>query len=508
MELEEFTYHNAVRLLNSTQTRFDILNRRRLLSQKLDEFVLDQMRQWIRDLGYTVDDLNRLNIIHVAGTKGKGTTCAYVNSILGKYHESNGIPRKIGLYTSPHLMSVRERIQINGEPISEELFAKYFLEVWNCIKSSATKEGRHPTLMPPYFRFLTLMPFHVFMSEGVDTAVYEVGVGGELDSTNIFTQPAATAITTLGIDHVHTLGNTIEKIAWHKAGIFKSWCPAFTTQQPRAAMEVLKKRASERNAGLTVVGICPALEHVDIKPTEDFQMKNASLAISLAHTALEKLGVAVNREREKLPDNFVRGLEEVQWRGRCERLTINGQHWHLDGAHTEDSLRLACSWFVRVSRIKICPRILIFNQQGTRDAVSLVKSMHHTLYSNFGVLFQHALFCTNTTYRGNKDKAGINTNCSLHDPTYFDAALTNLPPPLKDHVDINADPKALQNLSLQRQLANTWQGLDNNTQTRALASVEEAVDYVRDISNEVGETQILVTGSLRLIGGVLSVLGE
>ncbi|KAK2775532.1 Folylpolyglutamate synthetase [Emmonsiellopsis sp. PD_33] len=428
MELEEFTYHNAVRLLNSTQTRFDILNRRRLLSQKLDDFVLDQMRQWIRDLGYTVDDLNRLNIIHVAGTKGKGTTCAYVNSILGKYHESNGIPRKIGLYTSPHLMSVRERIQINGEPISEELFAKYFLEVWNCIKSSATKEGRHPTLMPPYFRFLTLMSFHVFMSEGVDTAVYEVGVGGELDSTNIITQPAATAITTLGIDHVHTLGNTIEKIAWHKAGIFKSWCPAFTTQQPPAAMEVLKKRASERNAGLTAVGICPALEHVDIKPKEDFQMKNASLAISLAHTALEKLGVAVNREREKLPDNFVRGLEEVQWRGRCEHLTINGQHWHLDGAHTEDSLRLA--------------------------------------------------------------------------------SLTNLPPPLKDHVDINADPKALQNLSLQRQLADTWQELDNNTQTRALASVEEAVDYVREISNEVGETQILVTGSLRLIGGVLSVLEE
>ncbi|KAK2804330.1 hypothetical protein FQN50_006621 [Emmonsiellopsis sp. PD_5] len=494
MEPEKFNYHDAVRLLNSTQTRFDILNRRRLLGQKLDDSVLDQMRQWIQDLGYSVDDLNRLNIIHVAGTKGKGTTCAYVNSILGKYHESKGIPRKIGMYTSPHLISVRERIQINGEPIPEKLFAKYFFQVWNCIKSSASREGRDPASIPPYFRFLTLMSFHVFMSEGVDAAVYEVGVGGELDSTNIIIQPVATAITTLGIDHVYTLGDTIEKIAWHKAGIFKSGCPAFTTQQLPAAMEVLKERASERNASLTIVGICPALEHVDIKPAEAFQMKNASLVISLAYTALEKLGVVVNGGGEKLPDNFVQGLEEVQWKGRCESLTINGQHWHLDGAHTEDSLRLACSWFGRVSSIKACPRILIFNQQGTRDAVALVKAMHRTLYNNFGVVFQHALFCTNTTYRGNKDKAALANRRSLSHP--------------KDHVDINADPKTLQNLSLQRELVNTWQELDNNTETRALASIEEAVDYVRDISDEVGETQIFVTGSLRLIGGVLSVLGE
>ncbi|KAF4893893.1 Folylpolyglutamate synthase [Colletotrichum fructicola] len=196
------TYEDAINLLNSTQSGHKALEERRRHGQKLDGGALKQMEYWLRCLSYAPRDLNRMNIVHVAGTKGKGTTCAYTNSILQSFHNESSAPRKIGLYTSPHLVSVRERIRINSEPISEELFTQYFFEVWDAL--SAKQElgcGEKPT----YFRFLTLMSFHVFMREYVNAAIYEVGVGGELDSTNVIDQPVAVAITTLGIDHVQTL---------------------------------------------------------------------------------------------------------------------------------------------------------------------------------------------------------------------------------------------------------------------------------------------------------------
>ena len=190
------------------------------------------------------------------------------------------------------------------------------------------------------------------MREGVDVAIYEVGVGGENDSTKVIVQPAVTGITTLGIDHVDLLGNTVDKIAWHKAGIFKNQCPAFTVEQVSDAMEVLKERAGEKGARLATVTIDPAIRDVDIKPAEDFQRNNASLAIALAYTALEKLGVSFNKEQGSIPKPFFEGLETVTWRGRCETFTRGQLHWHLDGAHTEDSLIVACSWFGRVSKEK------------------------------------------------------------------------------------------------------------------------------------------------------------
>jgi folylpolyglutamate synthase len=292
-----------------------------------------------------------LNVVHVAGTKGKGTTCAFVNSILQNCQQSLGTPRKIGLYTSPHLVTVTERIRINSLPISEELFAKYFFEVWNALESSAVTEGVDPALKPSYFRFLTLMAFHVFLREGVDAAIFEVGVGGEFDSTNIVLQPAVTGITSLGIDHVYALGDTIDKIAWHKAGIFKHGSPAFTVSQVSDAMMVLEQRAKDKNVDLGKIKIHPALFHIDIKPAEEFQRKNASLAITLAHVLLNKLGVEIDIEAEALPVQFSSGLENVVWRGRCEVVETASQTWHVDGAHTEESLRLASAWFGRVSQV-------------------------------------------------------------------------------------------------------------------------------------------------------------
>lgn len=252
------------------------------------------------------------------------------------------------MYTSPHLIAVRERLQIDGEPISEDQFAKYFFEVWNRLERSALEEGHEPTHKPAYFRFLTLMSFHVFLEEGVDAAIYEVGVGGERDSTNIIDCPVATGITSLGIDHVSALGDTIEGIAWHKAGIFKYSSPAFTVDQYPSAMEVLEKRATEKSVELIKVGIHPGIASINLKSTADFQKKNASLAIYLAGAALAALGIPLPDLGKTLPGGFIEGLENAVCRGRLESSSEGPTTWYLDGAHTLDSLTVSGEWFGQI----------------------------------------------------------------------------------------------------------------------------------------------------------------
>lgn len=236
-------------------------------------------------------------------------------------------------------MSVRERIRLNSKPISEDLFAKYFFEVWNSLRMD--KDSSNPT--PNYFRFLTLMSFHVFLQEKVEVAIYEVGVGGEFDSTNIIENPVVSGIATLGIDHVDTLGKTIDRIAWHKAGIMKTGCPAFTVEQRPQAMEVLEQRAAEKKTELSTVTVKDSLKDIRLTPSEDYQRKNASLAIELARTALQRLGVSAERITAD-SDEMIEGLEGLKWRGRSEIKTVGKQRWYLDGAHTDDSLDVACHW--------------------------------------------------------------------------------------------------------------------------------------------------------------------
>jgi folylpolyglutamate synthase len=198
---------------------------------------------------------------------------------------------------------------------------------------------------PTYARYLTLLSYHVFLAEAVDVAVYETGIGGEYDATNVVGRPVATGISTLGIDHVQILGDTVEKIAWHKAGIMKSGSPAFTVEQLPGATEVLRQRAEEKGVHLTILGVDPRLKTVKIRPNAKFQKKNATLAIALAETAMAKLDSSFVRDDAVLPQEFVDGLEQVVWRGRCEILQEDRVIWHVDGAHTADSLKMASRWF-------------------------------------------------------------------------------------------------------------------------------------------------------------------
>jgi len=250
------------------------------------------------------------------------------------------------LYTSPHLKSVRERIRINNKPISEALFAKYFFQVFDRVQVAMAEGKLAPEQKPAYFRFLTMVALHVYLQEGVDTVILEVGVGGEYDSTNIIEKPTVTGVTSLGIDHVAILGDTIEKIAWQKAGIFKKGAKAFTVQQKEGAMQVLLDRAKERETTLELVEINPEVAKLKLGLAGSFQQSNASLAVALVADHLQKLGINVSSK--PLPDLFTKGLEQATWPGRCQIIREKNVEWCIDGAHTKESVEVAAQWFASV----------------------------------------------------------------------------------------------------------------------------------------------------------------
>lgn len=365
-------------------------------------------------------------MIHVAGTKGKGSVCAFVSSILSRHQRARGLPRKVGLLTSPHLIAVRERIRLDGEPLSEALFARYFFEVFEALSAStADPDGAAPGSKPIYARYVTLLAFHVFLREGVDAAVVETGVGGEYDATNVVARPLVTGVSTLGIDHIFVLGDTVDKIAWHKAGIIKPGCPALAIEQVAfpSAERVLRDRAAERGVALRIVGEDPRLRAgagVRVRPDAAFQRRNASLAIALAETALEKIDPEGFRREEQeddgsdagrqpprpLPPAFREGLEQVVWRGRCEVKEEDRVRWHIDGAHTTDSLRVAARWYAGESAGRRGPRVLIFNQQGRAEAIDFLDGLHAGAAREDGTSFDHVMFCTNVTHAATGYKRG------------------------------------------------------------------------------------------------------
>ncbi|KAL2756609.1 hypothetical protein ACRALDRAFT_2026654 [Sodiomyces alcalophilus JCM 7366] len=488
MATDTRTYNDAIDALNSLQTPFEVIEARRKAGIRPGEASIQEMQVYLARLGHSASDLNRLNVIHIAGTKGKGSTCAFTDSILTHHRLSSpsGLPSKVGHLTSPHLIAVRERIRLNTKPISEALFARYFFQVWDRLGTSSLLPDAVPlATRPVYARYITLLAFHTFLSEGVDCVVLETGIGGEFDATNIVQQPVATGITTLGIDHVFVLGETIDRIAWHKAGIMKPACPqAYSVEQVPEAERVLKERAAEKNVPLSVVGIDPRLAGVKIRPDTHFQKQNASLAIALAEAALSKIDPSFRRQEDRLPADFVDGLENVVCRGRCEVKADPEDKvvWHIDGAHTTDSLRVATRWFVDESSARAGPRVLVFNQQGRTEAVDFLDGMYQAAKREDGSSFDHVVFCTNVTYTtGYK----------------------------KDFVNNQYDHKAIEAMSVQRIFADKWRTLDPSAVITLIPTIQEALDHVRSLGKNVREgqsVQAFVTGSLHLVGGALSVL--
>ncbi|KAF5928906.1 hypothetical protein HPG69_002680 [Diceros bicornis minor] len=597
---------DAVRTLNTLQTNASYLEK--VKRQRGDpQTQLEAMELFLERSGLQVEDLNQLNIIHVTGTKGKGSTCAFTERILRSYGLKTGFfrkgspddPRSPG--SSPHLVQVRERIRINGQPISPELFTKHFWRLYQRLEEtkvsmqegwwvgrvgglewvdrprgrcmsqdpisaeqrlqepraltcSRPQDGSSCASMPAYFRFLTLMAFHVFLQEKVDLAVVEVGIGGAYDCTNIIRKPVVCGVSSLGIDHTSLLGDTVEKIAWQKGGIFKRGVPAFTVLQPDGPLAVLRDRAQQISCPLY---LCPPLEALEeggppltLGLEGEHQRSNAALALQLArcwlqqkdHQGIGELKASRPNLQWQLPlapifqptSHMQHGLRDTEWPGRTQVLRRGPLTWYLDGAHTISSMQACVRWFRQELHGREKPdggpevRVLLFNSTGDRDPAALMKLLQPCK-------FHYAVFCPNLTEMsptGNEDQQNFmvtldqvllrclthQQHWSLLDEGQASPNLWNTP---------STEPGAPTSLLLAPRLPHplSTSSLVFSCISHALQWISQGRDPVfqppspprgllahpvaghgASVLREAAAIHVLVTGSLHLVGGVLKLL--
>ena len=327
------SYSKALRFLNSLAD----FERLRIVRYNSQNFDLERMRTLLKRLGSPQE---KFKSVHVAGTKGKGSTCAMIASML------QACGYKVGLYTSPHLTDLRERIQINGEMISQAEFGRLVKMAEPIVERLRPR--------PTYFDALTAVAFKHFADHQVDIAIIETGIGGRLDSTNVI-KPEVTAITSISKDHMAQLGYSVAKIAEEKAGIFKAGVPAISVQQDAEADVVLKRVAQKTGTQLDVTGqtiefsyrfessrmqgphnrVCLStplskFEHLAVPLLGEHQAINCGLALSVIDR-LKMRGFAISDAKA------MEGLARTTIPGRMEMLS-QVPRVVADGAHNAASL--------------------------------------------------------------------------------------------------------------------------------------------------------------------------
>lgn len=312
---------------------------------------LEHTKEFIKRLG---DPASDRKAIHVAGTNGKGSVCAYIQAIL----EKEG--KRTGFFTSPHLVKINERIQIGRIPLADEQFYKVFLEVFH-VASQMEEEGiAHPS----YFEFLYGMGMRAFSDTDVEYIILETGLGGRLDATNAFESPVLTIITSISLDHTDILGETIEQVAREKAGIIKRGIPVFYDGSSREAAEVIKETAAKRGAPCReITKNAFEIQEVDRKyiafsrvnaydkgikwqvPICGFyQAMNAEIAIEAAEYLLR--GESIQKER------WPEAVASICWEGRMEEA---GNHLVIDGAHNPGAIEafIESVWALRERELPV-----------------------------------------------------------------------------------------------------------------------------------------------------------
>ena len=283
----------------------------------------------LRRLGHPEENYK---IIHVAGTNGKGSVCAFTATIL----REAGI--RAGLFISPHLVKINERFQIDLEPVSDQVFLEAFLTVKEAIDGMVADGFYHPT----YFEILFAVGTVIFAREKVEYLVMETGLGGRLDATNTVKHPVVTVITSISLDHTEYLGDTVEQIAGEKAGIIKEGVPVIYDGRNREAESVIREKAQEMHApAIPFYGeMCEILEQTD--KSIDFVLNNRYYDYKLVrvpylaeyqvvNSSLAMMAVRVIDPEKRISDETViRGIAKTRWGGRMETVLPGVV---LDGAH-------------------------------------------------------------------------------------------------------------------------------------------------------------------------------
>lgn len=292
---------------------------------------LDNMKRLLELLG---NPQEKLNIIHVAGTNGKGSTCSFISTILVE------CGYKVGLYTSPYLETFTERIRINNENIPEEKVANIISLIKEKIEIMIKEGYEYPT----EFEIVTAMAFYYYFIENTDYVVLEVGLGGRYDATNIIDKSLVSVITSISLDHTGILGDTLEKIAYEKAGIIKENGNVFVYNQTDTVKNVIKEVCNEKNAKYIEVDFDDAIikksdinyqlfdykDYKDIKINliGEHQIKNSILALNVVEFILDNVHL----------DTIKKGIEKTKWAGRIEKLS-ESPLFIIDGAHNEDGAK-------------------------------------------------------------------------------------------------------------------------------------------------------------------------
>lgn len=320
-EPETFTYEEAAAYIEE-------------IPKFTKKHTLEHTKTFLKRLGNPAADRK---IVHVAGTNGKGSVCAYLQAILmveGK---------RTGFFTSPHLVSVNERIRVDNIQIDNETFLKVFRKVLKIVRQMVEDGIEHPS----YFEFLFGMGMTAFAETDVEYIILETGLGGRLDATNAIDNPALAIITSISLDHTAILGDTIEKIAGEKAGIIKPGVPVFFDGSSKKAAEVIKAKASELGVSCReVTKNAYEIQEVhrkyiafsrrsaydkdvifQVPMCGCYQAMNAELALEASEYLLAGEEIHMDRWKE--------ALAELHWEGRMERV---GAHITVDGAHNPGAM--------------------------------------------------------------------------------------------------------------------------------------------------------------------------
>ena len=333
---------------------------------------LPHIRDFLEESGCREESLN---MIHVAGTNGKGSVCSYMTSILLE------AGYRVGTFLSPHLVSIRERFLLNGEPVKEEAFERAFQRVKELSKTMRDRGYEAPA----YFEFLFYMFMTMCREEAPDYVILETGLGGLLDATNVIRRPLMTVITSISMDHMQYLGRTIPEIAAQKAGILKPGVPVVYDGVSWEAGRVIRERAGElgcpswetseadfalvqrEESGVRIV-IKTEKEPLEVRINSkaDYQMINGSLAV-------RSLDILRNRGEAVISDEAMKaGMEKAFWPARMEEI-LPGVY--LDGAHNAGGVEALTRTIRRMQQETAKPVTLMFGVVSDKEYHEMIRNL-------------------------------------------------------------------------------------------------------------------------------------